>query len=200
MSRALLRSLAALALSGLLAVGAMAQEGQPCPRPGTQEDMPQTLGPGFERMMTHGFEATMPGGGCSIRYKHPSGMWADVYIYQAQLGRVEDVARDPRLLEEFKSAMSGIVKGWQQRYPDTKVRDVVAQYENHGQSRTEVLVGWATIDRPEKEVLRSYVQLWSGGGSIWKLRTTFPGVDKAVSEPAVTALGNALVDLSRGKP
>jgi hypothetical protein len=199
-SRALIRSLAAGMLGGLLAVSAQAQEGQPCPRPGTQQDLPQTLGPGFERGPTFGFEASMPGGGCSVRYKHPSGMWADVYIYQAKLGHIEDVARDPRLLREFQSAMGGITHSWQQRYANTKVRDVVANYEEHGQSRTEVMVGWALIDRPDMELLRTYVQLWSGGGSIWKLRTTFPAADKAVSDAAVQGLGDALVDLSREKP
>ena len=36
-----------------------------------------------------------------------------------------------------------------------------------------------------------------GGGSIWKLRVTFNKSDQAVSDPAVQALGEALVDLSR---
>ena len=185
--------LAALFLSS----GAFAQDGASCLRPGTQQEMPQTLGPGFLRASTHGFEATMPGGGCSVRYNHPGGMWADVYIYQAQLGHVENVARDPRLLDEFKNTMAGLPLRWQQRYPNTKVTDTVARYENRGQRQVEVMVGWATVERPEKELLRSYLQLWSGGGYIWKLRTTFPEADKAVSDDAVQALGNALVDLSR---
>jgi len=195
-SRRLLRRglvLAALCLSS----GAFAQDGAPCLRPGTQEELPQLLGPAFSRASTHGYEATIPGGGCSVRYNHPSGMWADVYIYQAQLGRVEDVARDPRLLDEFKGTMASLPLSWQQRYPNTKVSDVVARYENRGQGQIEVMVGSATIERPEKELLRSYVQLWSGGGAIWKLRATFPKADQAVSDAAVQALGNALVDLSR---
>lgn len=198
MSRLLRNGLAALA-AGLLALGAAAQEGAPCMRPGTQQDLPQTLGPGFQRVSTYSFEAKMAGGGCSVRYKHPSGMWADVYVYQADLGAVEDKPRDPRLLNEFQTTMVGITQSWQQNH-QAKVRDSVASYEKRGQGDVEVMAGWATIDSPAHGLLRTYAQLWSGGGSIWKLRTTFPEADKAVSDAAVLALGNALVDLSREKP
>ena len=194
-----MRQAAALLAAGLFSLAAAAQEGQPCPRPGTQQELPQTLGPGFERAGTHSFEAEMPGGGCSVRYKHPSGMWADVYIYQAKLGTIEDKPRDERLLSEFQTAMAGIRYSWEERQ-QAKVSDLAGRYEKRGQQDVEVMVGTASIDSPKHGALSTYLQVWSGGGSIWKLRTTYPAADKAVSDSAVVALGNALVDLSREKP
>ena len=198
MIRRVTRTLAALLLGSLLAFGAAAQEGQPCPQPGTQQEFPLTLGPGFQREGTHSFEADMPGGGCSVSYKHPGGMTVTVYVYQAKLGQVDDLPRDPRLLEEFKNAMTGITLNWQQKYQAT-VRDTVTRYETRGARNVEVMVGWAGIDLPKVPPLRTHLLLWSGSGVIWKLRVTFPEADKAVSDAAVTGLGDALVDLSREK-
>jgi hypothetical protein len=188
--------------AGLLfiaSVGAWAQDGLPCRHPKTQEDLPQVLGPGFVRQGTHDYEAEMRGGGCSVRYKHPSGMWADVYIYRAELGVIEDVPRDPRLMNEFQQTMGGIVQGWKQRHGGI-VRDSQGQYLERGQAHVEVMVGSAVIEVPQVMTYRTHVQLWSGGGSIWKLRATFPVSDQAASDPAVEALGSALVDLSREVP
>jgi len=189
------RALVGLAL-GLLAVAAQAQSGAPCLHPRTQQDLPQVLGPSFLRYGTHGFEADNPGQGCSVRYRHPSGMWADVYIYRAGLGVIEDLPRDPRLMNEFQQAFAGITYMWQKQQ-QAKVGDQQAQYETRGQAGVEVMVGTALIEPPGKPALRTHVQVWSGGGSIWKLRATFPKADQAASDAAVRALGEALVDLSR---
>jgi hypothetical protein len=189
------RWLAAITLA-LAAAGAQAQQGEPCVHPRTQQELPQILGPGFQRTGTHSFEAANPGQGCSVRYQHPSGMWADVYIYRAGLGVIEDVPRDPRLMNEFQQAFAGITYMWQKQR-DAKVSDMQGQYEPRGQAGVEALVGSALIEPPAKPALRTHVLLWSGSGSIWKLRVTFPKADQAVSDPAVRALGEALVDLSR---
>ncbi|MEO6281098.1 hypothetical protein [Roseateles sp.] len=176
--------------------GAWAQDGAPCHHPKTQQDLPQVLGPGFVREATHSYEAQLPGGGCSVRYKHPAGMWADVFIYRAGHGVIEDTARDPRLMAEFQQALSGIVQGWKQKNKGV-VRDTEAKYVQRGDARIEVMTAVAVIEVPDVTTYRTHVQLWSGGGSIWKLRATFSDADRAVSDPAIEALGNALVDLSR---
>jgi len=185
--------------AGLLLVvstAAWAQDGLPCRHPKTGQDLPQVLGPGFLRLSTHGYESATPGAGCSVRYKHPSGMWADVYIYRAELGVIEDLPRDPRLLSEFQQVMDGIVQGWKQHRGGT-VRDAVGKYMERGRARVEVMAGSAVIDVPNALTYRTHVLLWSGGGSIWKLRATFLDTDRAASDPAVEVLGDALVDLSR---
>lgn len=184
--------LAALAIAG----PAQAQDGLPCRHPKTGEDLPQILGPSFVRKGTHDYEAKLPGGGCSVRYKHPSGMWADVYIYRAGLGVVEDLPRDPRLMAEFQQTLDNIVQGWTQTYHGV-VRDTESRYVPRGAAGIEVMAATAVIDVPGMTTYRTHVQLWSGGGSIWKLRATFPDADRAASDPAVVALGNALADLSR---
>ena len=185
--------LAALAVT----VAAHAQEGAPCRHPRTGQDLPDVMGPGFVRRGTHDFEAKSPGAGCSVRYKHPSGMWADVYIYRAGLGVIEDLPRDPRLMTEFQQAVASIVQGWTQQY-QAVVRDTQARYEPRGHGAgIEVMVASAVIEVPTMTTYRTHLQLWSGGGSIWKLRATFPDADRAASDPAVEALGGALVDLSR---
>jgi hypothetical protein len=182
--------------AGLLALSAQAQRGAPCIHPTTQQELPQILGPSFVRVGTHSFEAENPGQGCSVRYQHPSGMWADVYIYRAGLGVIEDQPRDPRLMNEFQQAFAGITYMWQKQQ-QAKVSDMQARYEPRGRAGVEAMVGTALIEPPGKPALRTHVQLWSGGGSIWKLRATFPTTDQPASDPAVQALGEALVDLSR---
>ena len=184
---------------GLLAAAVQAQPGAPCVHPRTQQDLPQVLGPSFVRYATHSFEAQAPGQGCSVRYRHPSGMWADVYIYRAGLGSIDDVPRDPRLMTESQQAFAGITYMWEKQQ-QAKVQEPQARYEKRGQAGVEVLVGSTVIEPPGKDALRSHVQVWSGGGSIWKLRATFPKADQAASDPAVQALGEALVDLSREAP
>lgn len=185
--------LIALAAAGLV----QAQEGLPCRHPRTGQDLPEVLGPGFVRRGTHDYEAQMPGGGCSVRYKHPSGMWADVYIYRAGLGVIEDLPHDPRLMSEFQQTIGSIVQGWKQQYQGV-VRDTEARYMQRGTGAgIEVMVASAVIEVPNVTTYRTHVQLWSGGGSIWKLRASFPDADRAASDPAVEALGNALADLSR---
>ncbi|RZL32386.1 MAG: hypothetical protein EOP35_20175 [Rubrivivax sp.] len=191
------RWLAALTL-GLSALVAHAQQGAPCLHPRTEQALPQVLGPSFVRVSTHSFEATAPGQGCSVRYQHPSGMWADVYIYRGGHGVVQEVARDPRLMQEFQQVFAGINHMWSQEQRKGKLLDIEGRYETRGKAGAEVMVGSANIE-PESgaPTLRTHVQLWSGGGSIWKLRVTFNKSDQAVSDPAVQALGEALVDLSR---
>ncbi len=184
--------LAALAV----AAAAQAQEGLPCRHPGTGLDLPQVLGPSFVRKGTHDYEARLPGGGCSVRYRHPTGMWADVYIYRAGLGVVEDLPRDPRLMAEFQQAVDNIVQGWTQTYHGV-VRDTESGYARRGARGIEVLAATAVIDVPGMTTYRTHVQLWSGAGSIWKMRATFPYADRTASDPAVVALGDALADLSR---
>jgi hypothetical protein len=191
------RWLAGAAL-GLMAACAQAQSGAPCLHPGTQQALPQVLGPAFVRMGTHSFEAQAPGQGCSVRYQHPSGMWADVYVYRAGHGVVQDVARDPRLMEEFQQVFAGLNHMWSQEQRKGKVLDTQGRFETRGKAGVEVMVGSANIEPDSGAApLRTHVQLWSGGGSIWKLRATFPKADQAVSDHAVQALGEALVDLSR---
>lgn len=191
------RWLAGIAL-GMAVTGAQAQDGEPCRHPRTQQELPQVLGPAFIRAGTHSFEAKFPGQGCSVRYQHPSGMWADVYIYQGGHGVVQDTARDPRLMDEFQSVFAGIRQMWSQDQRRGKLLDMQGRYESRGKVAVEVMVGSATIE-PEGGAapLRTHVQLWSGSGAIWKLRATFPKADQAASDPAVQALGEALVDLSR---
>ncbi len=178
--------------------GAQAQAGLPCLHPKTQQALPQILGPAFVRGRTHSFEAQTPGFGCSVRYEHPSGMWADVYIYSAGLGVVEDIERDARLMEQFQSTMNAVELKWKQQ-PGATVRDLQARYETRGSRGVEVMVGSAFLEMTGREALRTHAQLWSGGGAIWKLRATFPVKDLAVSDDAVRALAEALVDLSRAE-
>jgi len=185
-----------LALALAASASAYAQDGLPCRHPKTGLELPQVLSPGFVRQATHSYEAQLPGGGCSVRYKHPGGMWADVYIYRAGLGVIEDTARAPRLMTEFQQTLSGIVQGWKEKNKGV-VRDTEAKYVQRGDAGIEVMIAVAVIDVPEMTTFRTHVQLWSGGGSIWKLRATFHDADRVVSDPAIEALGNALVDLSR---
>lgn len=190
---------AALAMAAWLApAAARAQDGLPCLHPKTQQALPQILGPAFTRGRTHGFEAQAPGFGCSVRYEHPSGMWADVYIYRAGLGVIDDVERDPRLMDQFQGTMNAVEQKWKQQ-PGAGVRDLQAHYEKRGSRGVEVMVGSAFLEMTGRDALRTHVQLWSGGGAIWKLRATFPAKDLAVSDDAVRALAEALVDLSRGE-
>ena len=172
----------------------------PCPLPGTQQEFPQILGPAFERKSTHDFESKAAGYGCSVRYKHPSGMWADVYVYNAGLGEIKDVERDPRLLEEFKQSVAGIASTWEKEH-QSKLSETNARYEQRGREhKTEVMSAWALIDSPKLRKFRTHVLLWSGRGVIWKLRVTFEESDREVSQAATIALGDALVDLSRATP
>lgn len=187
------------AVLAVCAFGALAADVQRCLRPGTQQDLPQTLGLDLMRASTRDYEAEAPGFGCSAGYRGPGGVVATLYVYQAQLGHIEDRPRDERLLERFKSAVASIAPAWK-RDRDATVTDVEARYETRGKADVEVMVARAVIDVPKDGLHRTYFQVWSGNGSIWKLRLTYPASETAMSDAAIVALTGALVDLSREAP
>jgi hypothetical protein len=193
------RRLSALLLAalGLLSVPALAQEAADCRHPRTQAEAPMV---GFLRVGSHDYEAREPGLGCSIRLVHAaSSISVDLYIYRAGLGEIADLPRDERLMANFQSAVQGIRRRWEGTEKG-RLLDLQARYVQRGLRAVEVMAAQATIELPSGEQHRTHLLLWSGSGSIWKLRATFPVGRPTMTDAAVEEIGTALVDWSRAQP
>jgi hypothetical protein len=168
--------------------------GDTCFVPGTKEPFPPSLAPGFTLGEAHDFERESTGAGCSVRYLRAGRMVADLYVYTGKLGKVEDVPRDPRVMEEFQSSVGAIVNA--QKQLGIKVRDLDARYEKLGLTQpTEVLVATGIIESGGDQLTQ--LVMWTGRGALWKLRVTYPLSDAELRKLFVEMLVHKAVDLSR---
>jgi hypothetical protein len=198
-SHALLVGLVAASL-GLAAPPGMAQAPATCLHPGTRAEALPQLSAEFRRAGAQDYESQVPGAGCSIRFEHASGLWIDVYIYRAGLGEIEDRSRDPQLMELFQDGALAMVQKWQTQ-GGGKVRELQARYADRGTGKIEIMAASAYLEPPDAQrTLRSHLMLWSGAGSIWKLRATYPVGAQGMSDDAVLQLADLLVDWSRERP
>lgn len=186
-----------LAALSLQALPALAQEQADCRHPRTQAKAPMV---GYWHVGSHNYEARQPGSGCSMRLVHvASGIAFDLYIYQAGLGEIADLPRDPRLMEIFQSAVQSIRHRWEGTERG-RLHQLEARHVQRGLSGVEVMAAQATIELPSGEQYRTHLLLWSGAGSIWKLRATLPAGHATMTDAAMEEIGAALVDWSRVNP